>query len=233
MGFRGEALDVRDTPRVADRVYLRLRESVLNGEFEPGERMRQSEVANHFAVSQTPVREALARLANDGLVVLQPRRGAIVKRLLPSEIDEVYELRELIDPYVASKTATVAGQEQLRKISVAANDGLEPGLSSSELFEVNRLFHQSIYEAGGNERMVELFDWLWNSVTAIRMFDTYVADPEELAKMNREHIGIAAALSDRDGALASELVHRHVAAARRDLIDLLENTHPEGNSKEK
>lgn len=223
MGLRGEALDVGRTPRVADRVYTRLRESILQGEFEPGERMRQSEVAEHFDVSQTPVREALARLANDGLVTLQPRRGAVVNRLSPAEIDEVYELREVMDPYVAAKAAVVASSDQLDRIAATAESGLAPDLTSSELFEINRLFHQSIYEASGNHRMVQLFDWLWNSVTAIRMFDAYIADPDELARMNREHMEIAQALSARDGELARERVHGHIAAARRDLLELLEN----------
>ncbi|MEZ5074213.1 MAG: GntR family transcriptional regulator [Solirubrobacterales bacterium] len=88
---------------VADWVYSQLREGILLGEFKPGERVRQSVVAERYNVSQTPVREALARLASDGLVQLQPRRGAVVNSLSPKEIDEIYELRELLDPYVARR----------------------------------------------------------------------------------------------------------------------------------
>lgn len=222
MGLSGEAVESdRNTPRVADRVYSRLRESILVGDFEPGERIRQSEVADHFVVSHTPVREALARLASDGLVTLQPHRGAIVSHLSPSEIDEIYELRELLDPYVASRAALVASESQIAKIRKNAEAGVDAGLSPSELFETNRRFHLAIYEACGNQRMVLLFESLWNSVTAIRMFDVYAQDPDEMATMNTEHQAIAEALAARDADRSFELVKRHVSAARRDLLALL------------
>lgn len=220
------------TPRVADWVYKSLRESILVGDFEPGERMRQSDVAEHFDVSHTPVREALARLASEGLVILQPHRGAVVNSLSPREIDEVYELRELLDPYVARRTAVTASEEQLETIRAAAAACAEPDLSSTELFERNRRFHQALYEGCGNRRLLQLFDSLWDSVTAIRMFDAYVSDSDEVAKMNREHAKIAEAVSARDAERCARLVHEHIATARQDLLDLLAGQSMDGDNEE-
>jgi len=206
--------------RIADRVYARLRERILLGEVEPGERITQSEVAEKLEVSHTPVREALAMLASDGLVTLQPHRGAIVNRLSPTEIDEIYEVREVLDPYVAAKAAVVATDQQLRAIEDAAETGAQEALSPSDLFEINRRFHLSIYQACGNQRLILISDSLWNSVTAIRMFDAYVDDPDEISKMNSEHAVIAEALVARDSDLAAELVRKHISDARSELIQL-------------
>lgn len=209
------------TLRVGDWIYKRLREGIVLGDFTPGERLRQTDVAEHFDVSQSPVREALTRLAADGLVTLQPHRGAVVNSLSRSEIDDVYELREVLDPHVVRRTAKRASDEELEAIREAATKGAEPGTSSTELFERNRLFHLALYKPCGNRRMVQLFESLWDSVTAMRMFDVYASDPEELAKMDREHREIAEAVCARDGERAARLVHQHIASARRDLLELL------------
>lgn len=207
---------------VADWVYEQLREGILAGELKPGERVRQSAVAKRFSVSQTPVREALARLASVGLVELQPRRGAVVNSLSPKEIDEVYELRELLDPYVARKAAVAASDEELRAIVDAAEACKEPNLTPVELFHRNRSFHRAIYEGCGNSHMIALFESLWDSVTAVRMFDIYASDPEELEQMGHEHDAISEALVARDANRAEAVVREHIAAARRDLLALLD-----------
>lgn len=206
---------------VSDWVYEQLRERILTGAYGPGERLRQSAVADQFEVSQTPVREALARLASDGLVQLQPRRGAVVSALSLKEIDEVYELRELLDPYVARKAVVAGSDEQLAAIAAANQSCSMPNLGASELFERNRIFHRAIYEACGSTRMLQLFESLWHSVTAVRMFDVYVSDPDELEQMKKEHAAITEALLARDADRAEEVVREHIAAARRDLLALL------------
>lgn len=209
---------------VTEWVYERLRQGILAGEFKPGERMRQSAVAERFEVSQTPVREALARLASDGLIELQPRRGAVVNSLSPREIEEIYELRRVLDPYVARRAATEASDADLRRIAAAAEACAEEGLDAVELFDRNRSFHRAIYEACGNNRMIQLFETLWDSVTAIRMFEVYVSDPEELGRMNSEHAAITAALLERDADAAERLVREHIGDAQRDLLGLLDRT---------
>jgi DNA-binding GntR family transcriptional regulator len=210
--------------RVGDWVYKRLREGILLGDFVPGQRLRQSEIADRFEVSQTPVREALGRLASDGLVTLQPHRGAVVNRLSGREIDEIYELREVLDPHVAGRAATCASEPQIKAIRAAAEACAEAGISATELFDRNRLFHRALYEACGNRRMIQLFRWLWDSVTAIRMFDVYASDEAGLERMNREHREIAEAIAAHDSELAADLVRSHTATARAEILGLI----PEG-----
>jgi len=207
--------------RVGDWVYQRLREGIILGDFQPGERLRQSDVAERFEVSQTPVREALGRLAADGLVTLQPHRGAVVNSLSSREIDEIYQCRELIDPYVARLAAESASPAQVKAIHAAAEACAEPGIGPTELFERNRGFHLAIYEACGNRRMTQFFRLLWDSVTAIRMFDAYATDQRALDKMTAEHRAIASAIAAGDAATAADLVLDHTVDARRDVLGLI------------
>lgn len=203
--------------RVADLVYAQLREQILAGELRAGARLRQVELAERFEISQTPVREALARLASDGLVALRPRRGAEVVALSPREVEEVYELRALIEPYAVARAAELASDEQLAAIRRLAE--VPDGLTPRELFERNRRFHRALCESAGNRRLLHVIDGLWSSVTAVRMFDAYATrgafDEEAMAA---EHQAIADAVARRDGATAAELARRHITGARRDLL---------------
>lgn len=206
---------------MADIVHQQLREQILAGALEPGTRLRQVELAERFEISQTPVREALARLASEGLVVLRPRRGAEVVALTPRQIEETYELRALIEPYAAQRTAELASDEHVAAIRELAE--VPSDASPRDLFERNRRFHRSLCEGADNSRLLQVIDMLWSSVTAVRMFEAYAGDGrEEVRVMADEHRAIAQAIADRDGARAADLVRRHIDAARDELLARLD-----------
>lgn len=217
-GGPGAGQTVKRTPRVTDRIYLELRQAILSGELQPGQKLRQTGVADDFAVSQSPVREAFERLASDGLVTLTPRRGAEVSGLSPREVEEIYEVREALDPHATALAVEHAGDGALARISDLAGASCVPGLPPQELFERNRAFHAAIYRASGNGRLVQIFEGLWNTVTAVRMFELYAREPQELSHSNDEHVAIAAALQARDDERATGLTRDHIRAARRDLL---------------
>lgn len=208
--------------RLADHVYSTLRQAILAGELQPGERLRQEQLRASFAVSASPVREALNRLASDGLVSLIPHRGATVVELSVHEIDEIYEVREALDPYAARLVAARASDAELDEI-LRLQQACERDAAGSprERFESNRRFHRSLYVPSRNEKLIETLDWLWDSFTAVRMFETYITHADDVQTMHAEHAAIAVAMLARDGRGAAALVRRHVVAARRDLRSLL------------
>jgi DNA-binding GntR family transcriptional regulator len=214
---------VREDPRrLNDRIYEEIRDRILSGRLQPEERLRQSPLAQEFGTSQTPGREALSRLASEGLVRLSPHRGAVVTTLSPSDIDDIYEVREALDPYAAKLTAERAADGQLAEVMrLAEKCSRESGRDARTRFENNRLFHRSLYVACGNSRLVATLDWLWDPFTALRMFEAYVAQTSDVARMNAEHLEIAAAAQARDGRRTATLVRRHVIAARRELVELV------------
>ncbi|MCD6726069.1 MAG: GntR family transcriptional regulator [Solirubrobacteraceae bacterium] len=215
--MRGGATNGR---RIADWVYDGIRDSILSGELPPGHRLRQTDVANEFEVSHTPVREALARLASEGLVTLRPHRGAEVNSLSAEEIHEIYQVRQLLEPYAAGLTAKNASDEELARIKRAAQ-AASKSAKPLDLFTANRAFHLALYQPCGNGRLVQILDSLWDSVTAVRMFEVYVSRPEDLKKMHAEHRAIAQAVGERDGKRAAELLRSHLDFAHDELVSLL------------
>ncbi len=206
-----------------DRVYDAIREGILSGRLKPDERLRQDVLAREFGTSATPVREALNRLAADGLVRLVPRRGAVVTTLSPGDIDDIYEVREALDPYAARLTAERASDAELAEIPRLAERCARGALGDARSrFENNRLFHRSLYVSCRNDRLIGTLDWLWDPFTALRMFEAYISHASDVDRMNREHFEIAEAMVARDARRAATLVRRHVVAARRELIELLE-----------
>lgn len=203
--------------RIADWIYDSIRQGILAGELPPGHRLRQTDVAQEFDVSHTPVREAIARLASEGLVTLRPHRGAEVNRLDPAEIREIYELRLVLEPYALGESIRRGSDADLQQMVAAA---APPRARASELqqFEHNRDFHHTLYQACGNGRLVQTLDALWDSVTAVRMFETYASTEEEMARSNTEHREIAEAAAARDVRRAVRLLKAHLTAAGRHLV---------------
>lgn len=213
----------RNTPRtrrIADEIYEDLYAEIMSGQLAPGDRLRQVDLAERFETSQTPVREAIARLASEGIVDLRPHRGAEVAKLSRREIREVYDLRLLLEPHAVGLTAELAGKEEAARIAALAEP--DPSVTSElELFERNRRFHHALYEPCGNRRLVQILDSLWSSVTAVRMFELYAARPDEVAAMHDEHRAIAEAVAARNGTKASALLRAHLAVAQDELLALL------------
>lgn len=207
---------------VADSVYESIRRAILGGELPPGHRLRQNDVATEFQVSHTPVREALARLASEGLVTLRPRRGAEVNSIDPSDVADIYVIRELLEP-AALEMALARGGDAVDTdaIVAAATPTAGKAETGADHFDRNRRFHRLLSTGCGNDRMVAILDSLWDSVTAARMFDAYATSADEIARSNHEHLAIASAIAEGRNADAVRLLSAHLAAAAADLLELI------------
>jgi DNA-binding GntR family transcriptional regulator len=203
--------------RIADWIYDSIRQGILAGDLPPGHRLRQTDVAQEFDVSHTPVREAIARLASEGLVTLRPHRGAEVNRLNPAEIQDIYEMRLVLEPYALEQSIRRASDADLERVAEAAAPPSKKA-TALEQFEHNRDFHHALYQACGNGRLVHTLDALWDSVTAVRMFETYSATAADMARSNAEHAEIAEAVTARDGRRAVRLLKTHLSAAGQYLV---------------
>lgn len=211
-----------DARRLNDRICHAIREGILSGRLKPEERLRQDFLAREYGTSATPVREALNRLASEGLVRLIPHRGAVVASMSVSDIDEIYEVREALDPHAARLTVRRAADEALADIlRLAEQCARQRGRDAQVRFENNRLFHRALYVSCGNQRLIDTLDWLWDPFTAFRMFEAYISRASDVDRMNQEHLEIAHAALARDGRRVDVLVRRHIVAARQELIQLV------------
>jgi DNA-binding GntR family transcriptional regulator len=136
-----------------------LRRGILDGRFAPGAQIGEAQLAEQFAVSRGPVREAMARLVQEGLLVSEPRRGVFVRRLTPADVPDLYFAREAIETAAAVRVAgeqpaqQLGGLERLiERMAAAADKG-----RWNELAELDLRFHESVVDAAGSERLSRLF----------------------------------------------------------------------------
>ena len=196
----------------SDLAYTRLRGLILSGDLAPGAVLPQAALASTIGISTTPLREALRRLKQEGLVDLDAHRDARVRPLDSAEARDLLELRGSLDPLAASLAAQRRTDADLAEVR-AALDGLE-ALSthpSAAQLESHHRFHAAIHRASHNALLVETLDGLWVKTDRYRRhgLETGRSDEERDARAT-EHRQLFEAVKDGDAEAAAELMRRHV-----------------------
>lgn len=199
-----------------------LRQRILDGVYMPGTRLREESISVDLGMSPTPVREALRVLTSEGLVESDWHRGATVVRLFPSDIAEIYRIREELETLATSlairkmRTATRTRlAEDLRESTNRLRATLESG-DFEAVPRLNREFHWLVYEMCGSPRLLQLIERQWNTLphSWLRRM------PGRAAWVLQEHLGIVSAFQGDAETVASEM-RGHIGRAAETLIDLL------------
>ena len=190
-----------------------LRRAIVSGELKPGERIPQEEIAERIGVSMIPVREALRVLEGEGQVTYRPRRGYAVTVLRIEDLEEIYELRRLLEGQAVRRALADLDDTALARMTHAAADcaaAAAAGDISREL-EANRRLHFALFEHPEQPHALRLIRLLWDSTEAYRAL--YYHSPAERAAADDAHRRILAAVRARDAdALVAELdAHRERA----------------------
>jgi DNA-binding GntR family transcriptional regulator len=198
------------TESLADKAYKALREDIINCSLKPGQQIVQAQLSDAYGFGATPIREALQRLAQDGLVESVPRFGYVVSPITLRDVRETYELRLIIESSVARLAATRGSQEQLERILEACKFSYVYGDRDSytEFLSRNIDFHRSVAVAAGNERVVDLLTCLLQEMSRIYHLGLDLIDRPD--KLRSEHIDLAEALLARDPDRAEQVVRSHV-----------------------
>ena len=196
----------------SDLAYTRLRGLILTGDLAPGAVLPQAALAQTIGISTTPLREALRRLKQEGLVELDAHRDARVRPLDAAEARDLLELRRSLDPLAASLAAQRRTEADLAEVRTAL-DGLE-ALStrpSAAQLESHHRFHAAIHRASHNALLVETLDGLWVKTDRYRRhgLEAGRSDEERDARAT-EHRQLFEAVRDGDADTAAELMLRHV-----------------------
>lgn len=194
-----------------DYVHQVLLEAILSRVLEPGERLLIDEIAEHFRISKIPVREAIKALEASGWLDARPRRGTYVRPLSQEELEEVFEMRRVLEPYAARLAAarrTETHLAELRELVAAGNESTR-GRDLIETSRVNSRFHTVIAEAVGNALLSETLKSLQ---ARIRRYYTEV-DWAKRRKSFAEHRALYEAIRDRDADRAAAITTAHVATA--------------------
>jgi DNA-binding GntR family transcriptional regulator len=191
-----------------------LRASIVAGELEPGEIYSAPVLAERLGVSATPVREAMLDLANDGLVEPVRNRGFRVVVVDEDALDEISELRQMLEVPAMAKVVARAGDEELAAL-FAKVDRIEAAAvrsDAAEFLSADRDFHLSLLILGGNTRLVRLVGQLRNQTRLAGI--KVLAESGQLMASALEHRPILEALCRRDAELAQTLMHAHLDHTR-------------------
>lgn len=197
---------------VADQVYAVLRERIAGGEIERGSRLHQEELASELGVSRTPVREALRRLAAEGLVDLFANRGARVATATNEQLRSSYETRLVVEPGAARVAAERRLEQPLALMRAALRDEGRAGPSSVKHFKANRDFHLAIVEGTGNPQLVQFMEHVWIGRIGATLYEKRL-DPAGLQADHGAHEAIAKAIEGGDGDEAERLTRGHLLRA--------------------
>lgn len=202
----------------SDLAYEAVLADIIAGTYPVGHRIREEEVAARVGVSRTPVREALRRLHAEGLVDLPPHRGAVVQSDM-YELEELFELRALLEGYGAERAAARRGPADLATLSGLCDsmDALvEAGDSLAELTALNVAFHRAVQVAAGTARLLGMLPGLTVSPLVRETFRHYT--PVELARSMNQHRELVDALTVGDPAWARSVIRAHLYAGRAALL---------------
>ena len=217
---------LEDTPPqehvpASERVLERIGQSILTGELLPGTRLTETDLAQRFGVSRAPLREALLRLEERQLIERVPFSGMRVAPLGPRTIDELYEIREVLEGLACRRAATIITPEQveeLRQLLVRRAEALRE-VRAADVRQLPTIhdFHKMIAAISGNRALERLLNGeIWNYLRA--QYRRFARSKERVEVGLTEHMRIVDALAAGDGDLAELLMRRHVAASRQGLI---------------
>jgi len=208
-----------DAPRglavasVVDLAYAAIRERIVAGELARGERLHQEDLAVELGISRTPVREALGRLAAEGLVEMRTNRGARVADLDRSGMRAAYEARLVIEPAAARLAAGRRLEEPLRAMRAALERQRRLSGGVHARFEANRDFHLALVAAAGNQFLEQVARVLWVSRIGEAIYEAQAVTRERMRLDADEHEAILEAVEGGEGRAAETLTRRHLAAA--------------------
>lgn len=194
--------------RSGQSVYDTLYAAIASGEIGPGERLRETELAERTGASRTPVREAIRQLEADGIVEHKPRVGAVVKSLSQQEIVELYEMRIVLETTAAEMAAKHISAAEIRALKALNAEMLASSNQPQRVSELNQQFHTCIMNAARNRFLLASFRSLARSL--IVLGHTTLDAEDRVALVVGQHDTVIAALEKADAAAASAAMRVHM-----------------------
>lgn len=193
-----------------DVVFNTLRQAILKGELEPGERLMEIQLAERLGVSRTPIREAIRKLELEGLVLMIPRKGAEVAEISEKSLREVLEVRRSLEELAIELACQRITPEELTALEEAENQfarAVEDG-EVMAIAESDENYHELIYQATANDRLVQILNNLREQMYRYRL--EYIKDEDRRQILVVEHEHILRAVRRRDIADAKSAVREHI-----------------------
>jgi DNA-binding GntR family transcriptional regulator len=198
----------------AEQAAASLRDEILAGLIPAGTRLGEAELAGRLSVSRTPIREALSRLAAEGLVEIQPNRGARVATWTTEQLREIFELRLRLEPYAVRQAVPNLSASQLDEL-----DDLAEAMNRADvarLVELNRRFHGLFIDAAGSPPLAGALRGVTHAAVVHQNFHDYT--PDALRRSLNHHVEMVAAARAADGDWAEAIMRAHLYNARATML---------------
>lgn len=191
-------------------IHERILAAIDGGDYPPGARLLEADLAARFGVSRTPVREALRRLESQGVVSHQARKGAVVARLDYDQLGELYAVREVMEGLAARLAARHASQPEVALLyeMIKADERLT---APKALAQANKRFHRQLHLSSHNRYLIETLGPVRRSLSLLG--DTTFSAEGRIESSNAEHRRIVDAIAARDGDVAEAAARAHIASA--------------------
>lgn len=206
--------DIADETSLSDQAYEVIRRDILTCALAPGQPISEASLCGRYELGKAPVRSALSRLRQEGLVSASPRRSYVVAPITLRDVQELYALRLILEPATARLAAGKVDARRLERLDAICRKGYTPGDPASTLrfLEANREFHLQVAEAGGNQRFVRLLGQVLDETTRVMHIGLGLRNRN--SEMQHEHHALLEALQRNDGTAAASIAESQVAASR-------------------
>lgn len=212
------AFQPADNPAVSaeEEAYQHLLHGIRLGTLRPGERLLTEDIAQSIGMSRMPVREALRRLAAEGLITVRPNRGAVVRGLSVKEVDEVFEMRAVLEGLAAGRAARHAKEADVRGLERLLDRMAECESDMGEWVTLHRQFHETICRIGDSPRLASQISSLHSIVEPLMR--VWLENALQPATARTSHADIVAALRANDSKAAEAIMRRHVAGTTATIV---------------
>lgn len=203
-------LDIQNHRPLREIVYEELKMQILKGQIVPGTRMMEVEMAEEMGVSRTPIREAIRKLEKEGLVTIEPRKGAYASQISTKDMVDILEVRQNMEGLAAYYAALRMSDDQKKKLSEIADSYNRAVIENNtpDMIKFDTAFHHLIVEGSGNKMLVHMIEQLQELVLRFRYL--YYDDFKRAEKMPREHKVIYEAILTGDTEKARRAADVHI-----------------------
>lgn len=210
-----KSVDVSQTASATSIIFDALKQAIVEGELKDGTPLRQDEIAKMFNTSRIPVREAILKLEEHGLVTSQRYKGAVVSSLSQEEVSEIFNFRALLEPHVIAQAVPRMCANTLRMARDHC-EALADSTDSLEWGDLNRKFHATHYAASGLAYHLAAIDNALNRID--RYLRAHIMMSDGVLRANSDHFRIQEACEAGDAQQAAELTFKHIHEARQNLM---------------
>lgn len=206
-------MPIKQANSQAYAAYNEIKRRVLAGEFAPNARLREVEVADLLALGRTPVREALKRIQDEGLLRHEPGRGLVVAVMDQQEVGELYAMREALESTAAALAARYANEAEILNMEAILQEG------GDDPVELNLRFHEALYSAAHNRYLIRLVRSMTD--TTYLLGRSTLDAPERAGVAMHEHVAIMEAIRRRDPEAAAQAARHHIHQALMERLKML------------